>query len=81
MISKVILGHGHGVLKWTDERKQVSGIFSTSKYGSDVSTPKPKTTQGRIPSSGMWCRVDLVWTDVSEESITSIFRVEKSESE
>jgi hypothetical protein len=28
----------------------------------------------RIPSSGMWSRVDLVWTDVSEERIASIFR-------
>jgi hypothetical protein len=26
----------------------------------------------------MWCRVDLVWIDVSEERIASIFRVEKS---
>jgi hypothetical protein len=26
----------------------------------------------------MWRRVDLVWTNVSEESIASIFRVEKS---
>jgi hypothetical protein len=26
----------------------------------------------------MWRRVDLVWTDVSEEGIASIFRVEKS---
>jgi hypothetical protein len=25
----------------------------------------------------MWRRVDLVWTDVSEEHIVSIFRVEK----
>jgi hypothetical protein len=29
----------------------------------------------RMPSSGMWSRVDLVWTDVSEESIVSIFKV------
>jgi hypothetical protein len=29
----------------------------------------------------MWCRVDLVWTDVSEERIASKFRVEKSASE
>jgi hypothetical protein len=29
----------------------------------------------------MWRPVDLVWTDVSEERIASIFRVEKSESE
>jgi hypothetical protein len=29
----------------------------------------------------MWRRVDLVWTDVSEERIASIFRVEKSASE
>jgi hypothetical protein len=35
----------------------------------------------RMPSSGMWRRVDLVRPDVSEESIASIFRVEKSASE
>jgi hypothetical protein len=29
----------------------------------------------------MWRRVDLVWTDVSEGRIPSIFRVEKSASE
>jgi hypothetical protein len=29
----------------------------------------------------MWRRVDLVWTDVSEERIASIFRVEKSASQ
>jgi hypothetical protein len=29
----------------------------------------------------MWRRVDLVWTDVSEERIASIFRVEESTSE
>jgi hypothetical protein len=29
----------------------------------------------------MWRRVDLVWTDASEERIASIFRVEKSASE
>jgi hypothetical protein len=32
----------------------------------------------RMPFSGMWRHVDLVWTDVSEERIASIFRVEKS---
>jgi hypothetical protein len=31
-----------------------------------------------MPSSGTWRRVDLVRADVSEERITSIFRVEKS---
>jgi hypothetical protein len=35
----------------------------------------------RTPSSGMWHREDLVWTNVSEERISSIFRVEKSTSE
>jgi hypothetical protein len=30
----------------------------------------------RKQSSGMWHRVDMVLTDVSEERITSIFRVE-----
>jgi hypothetical protein len=29
----------------------------------------------------MWRRVDIVWTDVSEELIAYIFRVEKSASE
>jgi hypothetical protein len=29
----------------------------------------------------MWRRVDLVWTDVSEERIAYIFKVEKSASE
>jgi hypothetical protein len=29
----------------------------------------------------MWGRVDLVWTDASEERIISIFRVEKSAKE
>jgi hypothetical protein len=29
----------------------------------------------------MWRRVDIVWTDVSEERIASIFRVEKSASD
>jgi hypothetical protein len=38
------------------------------------------TVLSRIPSSGMWRRVDLMWTDVSEEHV-SIFRVEKSVSE
>jgi hypothetical protein len=32
----------------------------------------------RMPSSGMWCPVDLVGTDISEERIASIFRLEKS---
>jgi hypothetical protein len=35
----------------------------------------------KIPSSGMWRRTDLVWTDVSDERIASIFGVEKSASE
>jgi hypothetical protein len=30
----------------------------------------------RKQSSGMWCRVEIVLTDVSEERIASIFRVE-----
>jgi hypothetical protein len=35
----------------------------------------------RMPFSGMWRRVVLVRTDISEERIASIFRVEKSASE
>jgi hypothetical protein len=36
-----------------------------------------KSYNWRMPSSGMWRRVDLLWTDVSEERIASIFRAEK----
>jgi hypothetical protein len=32
----------------------------------------------QIKNSWMWRRVDLVWTDVSEERIASIFRIEES---
>jgi hypothetical protein len=35
----------------------------------------------RTPSYGIWRHVDLVWTDVSEERIAFIFRVEKYASE
>jgi hypothetical protein len=31
-----------------------------------------------MPSSEMWRHVDLVWTEVSEERIASIFSAEKS---
>jgi hypothetical protein len=34
-----------------------------------------------MPSSGIWHRVDLGWTDVSEKCIASIFKVEESASE
>jgi hypothetical protein len=44
--------------------------------------PVNKPLDTRMPSSGMWRRVNLVnWTDVSEERVASIFRVEKSASE
>jgi hypothetical protein len=34
-----------------------------------------KSKGSRMPSSGMWRRVDMVQTDVSEEHIASIFRI------
>jgi hypothetical protein len=34
--------------------------------------------QGNKQSSGMWRRIDIVLTDVSEEHIASIFRVEEN---
>jgi hypothetical protein len=50
---------------------------------SSAEVPCRKGVQGgRKQSSGMWRRVDIVLTDVSEERIASIFRVEeKSASE
>jgi hypothetical protein len=35
----------------------------------------------RVPSTGKWRCVGLVRTNISEERVTSIFRVEKSTSE
>jgi hypothetical protein len=35
-----------------------------------------KITILRMPSSGLWRRVGIVRTDVSEESVASMFRVE-----
>jgi hypothetical protein len=34
-----------------------------------------------MPSSRLWRRVDLVWIDILEEHIASIFRVENFASE
>jgi hypothetical protein len=52
------------------------------QVASHDSLPCKPSYNWRLPSSGMWRRVDLVdWTDVSEERIASIFRVEKSASE
>jgi hypothetical protein len=42
--------------------------------------PQHELSLWRMPSSGLWRRVDLVWTEVSEERIASVFRVEKSSS-
>jgi hypothetical protein len=43
-----------------------------------ITWPTGHSTTWRMSSSGMWRCVDPGLTDVSEESITSIFRVEKS---
>jgi hypothetical protein len=44
-----------------------------------VYTDKKKSFYSqRMPPPGMWRRVDLVWTDASEERIASIFRVENA---
>jgi hypothetical protein len=42
----------------------------------EISCHQSYSVSRRMPSSGVWRCVDLVWTDVSEELITSIFRVE-----
>jgi hypothetical protein len=60
-------------LKWrinTSQRPQFCG------YG-----PWKHMILWRMPSSGMRFCIDLVWTDISEERIASIFRVQKSASE
>jgi hypothetical protein len=67
-----------------------SPIISLCQVNLNISVPKvgPQNTKWRfswnrrMPSSGMWRRVDPVkWTDISEERIASILRVEKSASE
>jgi hypothetical protein len=66
-------------------------FFITSRYRSKLGARPPEDVEVyseiklsslyRIPSSGMWRRVDLVWAEVSKERIASILRVEKSASE
>jgi hypothetical protein len=49
---------------------QKPGVMWTRFYGRNetrLSKLTKLTKLWRIPSSEMWCRVDLVWTDVSEE--------------
>jgi hypothetical protein len=46
-------------------------IYGTQLYLVDV------LFNWRMPSSGMWSRVDLMLTDFSEERVASIFRLEK----
>jgi hypothetical protein len=67
---------GGFLLLWSD--KEHSG----SLYGQRINLLRAHEVlkEWRMPSSGMWRRVDLVWSDVSEERIASIFRVEKSAS-
>jgi hypothetical protein len=48
-------------------------------YVVNISSQKPfraLSVSLPLPSSGMWRSVDIVWTDVSEERIASIFRIE-----
>jgi hypothetical protein len=68
------------------ERNLARNVINQSKIRWALGTSKQfksaeLTKFCSMPSSGMWRRVDLVWTDVSEERIASIFRVEKLTSE
>jgi hypothetical protein len=54
-------------------------ISSIQILSNSLFTNHPTTR--RMTSSEMWSHVDLMWTNVSEESIASILRVEKSASE
>jgi hypothetical protein len=49
---------------------QLNAVYTLALYSF-------QTNVSRMPSSGIWRRLDLVWTDISEEHIASIFRVEK----
>jgi hypothetical protein len=42
-----------------------------------VTAVKTSNLAGRVLSSWMWCHVDLVKTDVKQEHVASIFRVER----
>jgi hypothetical protein len=54
--------------------------WKSGKYYHSVLYPNTDISW-RMPSSGMWHHVDLVWIHGSEEGISSIFRVEKSANE
>jgi hypothetical protein len=51
-------------------------IPCVSEVCNSVFSPGDLTVEWRKPSSGMWRHVEIVLTDVSEERIASIFRVE-----
>jgi hypothetical protein len=48
-----------------NSRAKIRAVYFSNKHNS------------RMPSSAMWRRVGILLTDVSEERIASIFRVEE----
>jgi hypothetical protein len=65
---------------WTPVVQQVARRFiDWSAPPQDwIYATREEGNEWRMPSSGVWRRVDVVdWTDVSEDRIASIFRVEK----
>jgi hypothetical protein len=88
---KKVLSRKHRYLRTA---KRTTTAFPTST-GNSFQNSSPNFIIGRplklflnlfrrwwMPSSGVWRRVDVVdWTDVSEDRIASLFRVEKSASE
>jgi hypothetical protein len=51
-------------------------ILSLDVYFTARFTKQKTDGKRRKPTSGIWRRVEIVFTDVSEERIASIFRVE-----
>jgi hypothetical protein len=77
------------IRSWTPAESQ-GNVYSVARKcdSSDISSLKQalacrirntlEDLRFSMPSSEMWRRVNLVWTDVSDERIASIFRVDKS---
>jgi hypothetical protein len=77
LIYSTILAMKHG----TDCLKSWYNIFQSSVCNKYVVTCQVTLNIWRMLSSGMWRHVDLVWIDILEECMASIFRVGKSISE
>jgi hypothetical protein len=62
----------------TKKKKNMHRPVQVYRRSEDMKNDIHEVSPSRMPSYGMWSCVDLVWTDLWEKCIASIFRLEKS---